>query len=290
MARSDLKLERSDALSTQEKIIELMSNNVVLSKREIIAKMEGKAGETTVIRHLKKLEGNESLRRISVKDLPKYGRYDIKDNQVYYILPSKDFTGDYNREIKKALLSGDAIKRKNALMELEELRIIPFQKDELFELSQILKNDLVLAEADQIIRIIHENFMNGLFPEKIKLFEKILIHYYNKHHHEFGKENNLRQGILQILALLDNPIIIDFFERDVKEGKFLSRINADYMGWMFKKIFNNNKIKLFQLSNEVQTQEQRDVIFNLRKKLDKATTYEQKIKPFLQIQQEVKKQ
>lgn len=273
------------------------SNNFETSYSEpfIIAekKKKGKVKKVKVKTSISLPTFNRILERMvrleKIKNLryPAYERLGIfdKDKKASYITLHRTYELiEYYDKVLKQATTGDYLKRKNALIEIESMMTdIIFTPEQLTILSDLLNKRYENREqnklGENIVRILFFSLdKRKLIPADIERLQRNLIDYYK------NNEGNITQGtkasIIYILGLFNNRAVIDFLKKDVgqwhKNAEEL--LPSGYNSWTIAKILDDNQEELFNFQNTL-GEEDSKTIFTIRTQGKNSLSYYSSVYP-----------
>lgn len=263
----DEKISESRSKTSYSSFKEDMDNTLLRSPENFkTAKIEPlSVSKVTFNRILKRLIALNKLKNLKYPDYERLGIYPV-DKKASYITLYKTFEliKHYDRVLDQ-VDSKDPIKKKNALIEIESMMEgVVFTPEQLDKLSEILSKEDHLGE--NIIRILYFSIdRKKIFPAKMSRFQKNLVDYYRRKDERI--DPNTKAHIIHILALFNNPIVIEFLKKDVEvwHKDFDKLSNEGYCTWAIAKIVEDNLENLFEFQNKLEKESDSLTIFKIRR-------------------------
>jgi len=254
-----------DTKTCEEVILKYIKKNKPVRSKDIVKALTQKDlfGKATITRHLISMT-KEKL--ITPLEYPAYLRYGIQSEDkkaIYYVLAEDSEEVEHYNTVIQSLGDENKKIRNNALVEIESSPDFNLLPEQLTRLSYLLKKENDKA-CYTIVRIIRDHSGRGIFASNLQQLQNNLIKCFKKYNPKIKDgRDNLTDIILQLLGILENDVVIDFLEEEIRKSNILEHKIQRYSLWELSPLIIKNRTRLFKLSNQL-SEEKSKAIFTIR--------------------------
>jgi len=259
-------MARTFRTDIEKEIIRVLERNSYLIKDDVVEQVfkilqrTKPSGRSTIIRYLDRLRSKGIIEDLDDSDFKSFGIKIEDKRNTYLALPETKKYHLHCQAVLEALGSKNSKERENALIEIESLRTVKFNSNQLNILVELLSNPEHKV-YEKVARILHYNFDKLKFPDDLENFQKKMIELLEKNK---KLDKNTKYHLIWMLGIMNNPKVIEFLKADVKKGYDYDLMrDSGYKFWSVANIVISHQTELFKFQKTL-SDSQSKVMFNVR--------------------------